>query len=244
MLVDRAGKYRPQTLDELASLPAPEWLVSQLLGDGTLAVLYGAAGVGKTFVALDIALSIATGRPLYDGAAVAQWPVVYVAGEGVHGIVRRARAWEFHHGRQAGNFFVVREAVPFLDSKEVDAFIEGIESKMPALVIVDTLARCFGDGDENSTPDMNRFIGSMDRIRENLACTVLVVHHSGHEQDRERGSSGPEGLGGLPAGDHGDEGRLGGGCSRPGPHVLFGGQDPEDAWAGGPADDGHLHPDR
>lgn len=189
MLVDCAGKYQPQTLDQLTSLPSPNWLVSNLLAEESLAVLYGSAGVGKTFVALDVALSIATGHPLYGGTAVAQGPVVYVAGEGVYGIVRRARAWESHHARQAGNFFVVREAVPFLDSNEVAAFIESVDSKMPSLVIVDTLARCFGDGDENSTPDMNRFIGGLDRIRKNLACAVLVVHHSGHEQERERGSS-------------------------------------------------------
>jgi len=61
----------------------------------------------------------------------------------------------------------------------------------PKLVIIDTLSRSFGPGSENSTEDMNRFIGNIDRyIREHFRCAVILVHHTGHGHlSRGRGSS-------------------------------------------------------
>jgi len=182
------GRYCPYTLDQLEELPALRWRVHEVLVDESLAVLYGAPGAGKTFVALDLALCMATGKD-WHGHAVTQARVVYIAGEGRAGLVRRARAWEAYHGASAGDFLTVKEAVPMLDLGEVEAFLGDVGPSGPKLVIVDTLARNFGGGDENSTKDMNVFIQHVDRLRTKLGCAVLVVHHSGHGQERERGSS-------------------------------------------------------
>ena len=58
------------------------------------------------------------------------------------------------------------------------------------LVIVDTLARNFGPGDENSTGDMSRFVSALDDIRVQFDCAVIVVHHTGlAAADRARGAS-------------------------------------------------------
>jgi hypothetical protein len=55
---------------------------------------------------------------------------------------------------------------------------------------VDTLARNFGAGDENSTSDMNTIVQHLDDIRRPYRAAMLVVHHSGlSNTDRERGSS-------------------------------------------------------
>lgn len=61
----------------------------------------------------------------------------------------------------------------------------------PALVVVDTLHRNMGAGDENSAEDIAAFLANIDRaIREPLGCAVLLVHHSGHgDKSRSRGSS-------------------------------------------------------
>jgi hypothetical protein len=61
----------------------------------------------------------------------------------------------------------------------------------PKLFVIDTLARNYGSGDENSTQDMNRWIANVDRfIREEFRCAVMIVHHTGHsENNRGRGSS-------------------------------------------------------
>jgi RecA-family ATPase len=57
------------------------------------------------------------------------------------------------------------------------------------LIIVDTLARSFGPGDENSAQDMSKFIQNIDRYFLPFSA-VALVHHSGHsEKNRGRGSS-------------------------------------------------------
>jgi len=57
------------------------------------------------------------------------------------------------------------------------------------LIVLDTLARCFGGGDENSTKDMSAFVLVCDAIRQRFGCTILVVHHAGHgDKSRARGA--------------------------------------------------------
>lgn len=60
----------------------------------------------------------------------------------------------------------------------------------PKLVVIDTLARNFGNGNENQTEDMSAFIAIVDcHIRIPFNCCVLIVHHTGHsDKDRARGS--------------------------------------------------------
>ena len=57
-------------------------------------------------------------------------------------------------------------------------------------MIVDTVARNFGAGNENDAGDMSKFISNMDMIRNRWKCSVLLVHHTGHgDNSRARGSS-------------------------------------------------------
>lgn len=58
----------------------------------------------------------------------------------------------------------------------------------PALIVIDTLARSMGGGDENSGPDMARLVSHLGIIQAMTAATVLAVHHTG--KDPERGARG------------------------------------------------------
>jgi hypothetical protein len=49
------------------------------------------------------------------------------------------------------------------------------------LLIIDTLARAFGGGNENDSDAMGSFITSMGKIQEFLACALMVLHHSGKD---------------------------------------------------------------
>ena len=120
-------------------------------------------------------------------------PVIYIAGEGHNGLKRRWSAWEKHFGLslQDAPLFVSSAPVAFLDSQAaavVTAKVREVANKHgnPALIIVDTLARNFGDGDENSTKDMNAFVAAIDDLRRDFGATALIVHHSGHS-DKNRG---------------------------------------------------------
>ncbi len=57
------------------------------------------------------------------------------------------------------------------------------------MIVLDTLARNFGGGDENGTPGHEPLVLACDAVRNHYGCTVLVVHHSGHaDKSRARGA--------------------------------------------------------
>lgn len=155
--------------------------------------LYGPPGVGKSFLVLDWALSIASGVQ-WLGHRLGKGDVVFVCAEGGRGLKKRIAAWrEKHPGAGLSRFRVLPQPLDMLDGKDVEALVAAIKDAFsdPALVVIDTLARCFGAGDENSTKDMNAFVAGCDDIRSAFErATVLVVHHTGKDPRRgDRGST-------------------------------------------------------
>ncbi|MCP5682603.1 helicase RepA family protein, partial [Klebsiella pneumoniae] len=69
-------------------------------------------------------------------------------------------------------------------------YIEG-KCRLPVrLIIFDTLARCYGNLDENNSQDMGRLIVGCDAIKNGTSASVLLVHHSGKDETKgARGSS-------------------------------------------------------
>ncbi len=125
---------------------------------------------------------------------VEQGPVLYIMSEGKSGVFKRCKAWMKQHNVVAApeKFAVVPSAFDLLDKWEVPMILEIAKESLgcvPALIVVDTLARNFGSGNENSPEDMNKYIANLDCLRS-LGATVMSVHHTGHlEKGRMRASS-------------------------------------------------------
>ena len=187
------GKLRLYSTAELLRLPPPEWLIHGIMPAGGLVGLYGQPGIGKSFLALDLALSVASGTPWQD-RAVKKGPVLYIAAEGGTGMSKRAAAWMIDHDVKTKKATVMwlLEPIPIYgDSSEVDRVMEKIVDEVqvhPRLVVIDTLARCF-DGNENEQEDMGRFVAGADRFRQEFDAAVIVVHHTRLDGDRERGNT-------------------------------------------------------
>ncbi len=64
--VVQAAKLRPRGLEQ------PLWLVDGLWGDGAVGVIGGAPKSCKTWLALEIAVAVASGRPCLDRFEVFQ----------------------------------------------------------------------------------------------------------------------------------------------------------------------------
>ena len=174
----------------------PDYLIDGLLERSVFAVAFGETGAGKTFCTLAKAACIATGTP-FHGREAKKGPVVYIAGEGHGGIARRRAAWERETGVSLSGapFFVSTMAGNFMDDAAMQIMMTAADKVAEdegdlSLIVIDTLARNFGGGDENSTQDMNKFIAAVDRMRSLYkGCTVIIVHHTGHgAKDRGRGS--------------------------------------------------------
>lgn len=184
------------SVDDLTAKPTPiDWLIRGYCARDSLIFLIGEPSSGKTFLALDWMACIAAGKD-WQGIPVKHGPVIMVAGEGRAGLARRLKAWKaVHQGLDGAPFFTSLQAASLtsLDNTAiVIAAIQAIADQWgpPAMVCVDTLARNFGPGDENSTKDAGAFIQNCDLIRQTFRCCVLIVHHTGHgEARRGRGSS-------------------------------------------------------
>jgi hypothetical protein len=186
-------RIRILSLDEIENLAPPSFLIEEVLTESGLSMLWGRSGAMKSFVALDMAMCVATGTT-WHGKATRQGLVIYVAAEGSHGLGRRAIGWRKTRGRGLPQpmFKLIPHSVA-LTSDDLDAMVTAIldlGGKPPALIIIDTLARTFGTGDENKQADMNAYVTAADRLREATGANVMIVHHSGvHEDKRERGSN-------------------------------------------------------
>lgn len=171
-----------------------DWLVRGHMPKDSVGVVFGDPASYKSFWLLDIAFHVATGRP-WHGHPVQQGAVILILGEGLNQYGLRLRAWAQHYDTDLAGvpLYVSNMAVDLHDPKaaslveqRIDALVGQI-GQPPVLVGVDTLARNFGAGDENSTQDMNRFIGHVDRhVRATTRAAVAVVHHTGHA-NKERG---------------------------------------------------------
>ena len=179
------------SLSDLATLEPPPSLIGGLLPLNAFGILVGAEGSGKTFLLLDAGLSVATGTS-FHGEPVAQGGVAYILGEGRGGVAQRIVAWAETHGLPDDTPFKLLPVPVHLTAPEtVEAVITSIREwcATPKLVIVDTLFRCFS-GNEHSPEDMNKFIGGVDQIRQELGTAALVAHHPGHnDKTRGRGHS-------------------------------------------------------
>ena len=180
------------TLADIEKLPPVEWLVEGLIPDKSLSMMYGEPGCGKTFIALDMALSIAH-ETTWQNQAVLGGQVVYVAGEGVGGLKKRITAWHKHKDlKPRAPFIVVPSSVDLMDvfnTQDLHTTIKAASAGPVRLVIFDTLARSM-TGDENSSQDIGQAVRAMDQVREEFNCAVMAIHHSGKDASRgARGSS-------------------------------------------------------
>ncbi len=178
------------TTQELLSLPPVTWLMDDMIPEEGVVGMYGASGDGKSFVALDWAMCISEGRKWLGLYPTKQAPVIYVAAEGGRGIQQRVRAWMGHHGyRDLGAIYFLLNPLYVREEGAVEAFLELLEEKdiWPGLIVLDTLSRSFGGGEENSSADMGLFMERIIQLAKGRRMALLVIHHMNALGSRERG---------------------------------------------------------
>ena len=162
---------------------------------GAHAMLVGETGLGKTFFAVDMGCSIASGRD-FMGKEVAQGAVIYINAEGFYGMKGRINAWQQEHGPLAGApFYLSEQRVDFLCASSVAAAAKTIATIAKqhggeiALIAIDTYHRNM-TGDENSSRDFGEFQAAVENLCKPYGAASLVLHHPGAmDKNRGRGST-------------------------------------------------------
>jgi AAA domain/DnaB-like helicase N terminal domain len=180
-------RFLALTIDEYYAKQVPGWLALGRIPENSLGMLSGQWSTFKSFLALDLALSVATGKE-WLGAPVKQGPVVYVCAEG--NIKKRCKAWAQDRGMDIpASFRIVDEPVYFPHSADWEAFRRMLQAlpEQPKLIVIDTLSACDPESDEGSE-SMGRFIDSVNRIRREIGAAALIVHHDTKDGKYGRGS--------------------------------------------------------
>lgn len=181
----------------MAQSAPPQWLVRGYLEAGRSACMIGDPASYKTFAAIDLSMCIATGTSWHGQAVPNPGPVFYIVGEGYEGLKKRVQAWCLAHGKDPMKVPFHPSSAPaqFLNEESAAQVAHAVEDMAkqygpPRLIVIDTLSRNFGDGDENTQRDMGIFVARTDLLKAKWGCSNLIVHHTGlSDKNRARGSS-------------------------------------------------------
>ncbi|MDX2159930.1 MAG: AAA family ATPase [bacterium] len=181
-VVDEEDDDDPLTLihvSKFGDLPPLTWIVEGEIPERGFVTIFGESNVGKSFVAIDYALRVAQ-----------NCPVVYVACEGEYGIPIRVWGWCQHHKVDPNtlNFHMMVGYVSLFEREERKKFSALLKTVRPYVIVVDTFGLVMGGGDENSAGDVNAVMRGCRAIQRALGCTVIFVHHTNKEGNKERGS--------------------------------------------------------
>lgn len=187
--LDKLKAETYQGIAGLASIPPVTWLVQAIVQTDSLFQIFAPSSAGKSFLAIDLACCVATGKK-WHGYNVVTGVVVYVVAEGASGIRDRLAAWAtFHNGGQDPLVYVITLPAMLHRWDEVGALAEWCAELGAVLVIIDTYARSTLGLDENDNTAAGLAIDGMDTIRRATGAAVGVVHHTGYTGNRGRGAS-------------------------------------------------------
>lgn len=197
----------PETLllgfafDGDAPTEPPRYLVKNMLPAEGVTILGGQSGAGKTFAAIALATSLATGEPFFGRRVVERVGTLILAAEGagtIQGRITAARldrtkenrlpiAWLGAVGNLA-NLDEVRALQPKI--KAVDAAFRERFGVRLGVIVIDTLAAAFALSDENDAAQAQGALRHMRMLGDPIGALVLPIHHYGKSEDVGlRGSS-------------------------------------------------------
>jgi hypothetical protein len=190
------------TLDEFLDGPDPDYLVPGMLYRGGLAVIFGAPGAAKSFLALDIVLSLCAGQEWHGhklrGRNNGQGVAHYVMAEGEPVNRLRTKAWLHYHGFDRG---AIRGRFHAIPGQEIRLTVAGIRDYLPRviadqpdIIILDTKNRLFV-GKESQGEDYAVMLYVLSILQRAAGgATIVLVDHSGLGDDsRARGSNAQQG---------------------------------------------------
>lgn len=181
-------------------LPSATWLIKNWVLANGVELFFAPSGSGKSFITLDMMFSVACPAiHEWHGEPVLKHGHVFCfAGEGQRGLRKRCAGLAAYKGVDPNdvNMHIISDTIA-LDDENPEAGLRraianmGYLSTEPAMTVFDT-TNCFMIGDENKTVDATRYLNACKNIGLELGCLVLIVNHTGHNQDnqgRARGSS-------------------------------------------------------
>ncbi|GLS34508.1 hypothetical protein GCM10010869_00960 [Mesorhizobium tianshanense] len=188
------SRFRMTWFDDIAGRITKETIIKGVFGVREFTMVSGMPGSGKSVIMTDAACHVAAGRE-WHGRKVKQGLVIYVAAERQALTERRMMAFRKEHGVKDVPLLVLGGMIDLTTGlADADALATVINAAAKACdescvwIIIDTLTRTFGPGDQHQSKDMAKFVRSCDRLSEKTGAHVTVIHHTGWSGDRGKGA--------------------------------------------------------
>ena len=194
-------------LDPVDEFLVDKQLVEGLIAVGDIAVFYGAAKTGKSFLTVDLALSLSNGDVWFD-RSTRHAKVLYWAGEDFKGLIARRTACMCKKGGR-GVFSICDDPLSLTHSQATDSLdvlanilryqlapsrVEEPNKyeSLPPVLIIDTWAMLTASMDENSGKDMSAAMAALRQLQTRVFNLTIIIHHGG--KDGSRGMRGHSSL--------------------------------------------------
>ena len=158
------------------------WLVEQLWGESCVGVIGGAPKCAKTWLGLELALSVATGTPCLGKYSVprAGPALVYLAEDALPIVRQRVEGMARHRGIDIKHvdLHVITAPTLRLDREPQRArLMETAKRMRPRLLLLDPLVRLHGI-DENNATEVAALLAYFRALQRQLDLSVMLVHHT------------------------------------------------------------------
>jgi hypothetical protein len=188
---------QPLTVKRIAEvdvdIPTHRWLVEDLWGRGAVGIVGGAPKCCKSWLGLDIALSVASGTPCLGRFPIVRAgpSLVYLA-EDAAPMVRERILGICNHRRldiETLDLHLIDTPSLRLDlDADRTRLAAAVETIRPKLLLLDPLVRLHR-ADENSSADISALLGFLRELQRRFDTAVLLVHHMSKKHRAQLGQA-------------------------------------------------------
>ena len=183
LLYDTAGvdSGRPLPGIDLAALdrpvPEPDWLVPGRIIRGTLTILGARPGIGKSWIAQDLAVALCTPRPWLGQQIDEPARVLYIDAEnGTDLALERLQRLGASSHALGGRLHYTTASITLPSAPAVAQLVATLEAHKPDLVVVDTLASVAPSA-ERDTEASADFLTAVWHLARDHGAAMLLLHH-------------------------------------------------------------------
>jgi hypothetical protein len=190
-----APEFKILSYEAIVAMQPAVWLVGNVIPYRAKSVLFGPSDSFKSFIAIDLACSVSTGKS-FHGNVVTKRKVIYIASEGANGVGRkRIPAWMAYHGippEERGNIFLLPAEVPLPNEatrRNLLAAIRAIVSPGDDFFLIIDVLRGSMTGSESDDEAAAAWTSAAENLIGEGATLLAVTHSPYSDESRARGHS-------------------------------------------------------
>ena len=173
--------------------PSQSWLIRSFWARAGVGIIGGSPKSCKSWLGLDMALSVASGTPCLDRFPVDdQGPaLIYLAEDAVGSVRNRLQSLCRHRGLNLTHLELFAITAPLLRldlARDQQALERTLRHIQPRLLLLDPLVRLHRL-DENSAADISGLLGFFRQLQREHDCAIILVHHASKKQRAQPGQA-------------------------------------------------------